>query len=311
MESTPKTGTTSTARELVLSECALLKDDMNTIANAIADECGQNVPYVASINLSEFPSVIELIEDAEQDEKEKENILSTCRFLAENGNKFPVGMKDASYEEFRAYALEHAEEILREIREDIEYDYEDATGRPFRESAADEDARTLRENEDTALLTLRLLDKHGVTFSVGKYDGSRDTLSVTGVAKDLIGLSPGGVQITDALIHLCCDQGYYTIHYKSERGPFTAAGMFDGAKQKVTPEDVENFPYNLLYERQPDFLTKILAACDEAGRVPTYIEVSTTAAKVPEPDCGSPDGGGSENQPGKSHFSKPIKHTIF
>lgn len=280
MESTPKTGTTPTARDLVLSECTRLCNDIEAIADAIAEECGQNVPYVASINLSEFPSVIELIEDAEQDEKDKESILSTCRFLAANGNKFPVGMKDASYGEFRAYALEHTEEILREIREDVESDYEDAMGRPFRESSVDKEARTLRENTDTvldtALTTLRLLNKHGVLYSVGEYDGSRDTLSVTGVAKDFIGLSPGGAQITDALVHLCCDQGYYTIHYESERGPFTAAGMFDGAKQEVTPEDIENFPYNLLYKRQPDFLTKILAACNEAGLVPTYIEVSTT-----------------------------------
>ena len=275
MESTPKTGTAAKADGHILSECARLRDDMKTIADTIAKECGHNVPYMLV-----SPFILSLIEDGERDEKEKEDILSICRWLAANGKKFPSEMEDASYGEFRAYALEHAEEILREIREDVESDYEDAMGRPFRESSVDKEARTLRDNTDTvldtALTTLRLLNKHGVLFSVGEYDGSRDTLSVTGVAKDLIGLSPDGAQITDALVHLCCDQGYYTIHYESERGPFTAAGMFDGAKQEVTPEDVENFPYNLLYERQPDFLTKILTACDEAGRVPTYIEVSTT-----------------------------------
>ena len=118
-------------------ECLL--EDMDEIADAIADECGHNVPYVPSIDLSEFPFVIELLKDDEKDEKEKENILSTCRFLAENGNKFPETMKNASYKEIRTYALEHEDEILADIRRDVEYDYEDATGRPFRESAADED----------------------------------------------------------------------------------------------------------------------------------------------------------------------------
>lgn len=137
----------SAMEERRYSKRARLLEDMEEIADAIADECGQNVPYVASIDLSEFPFVIELLEDKGWDEKEKETILSTCRFLAENGNKFPVEMKNASFEEFRAYALEHEDIIIKEIRGDVEYDYEDATGRPFRESAADEDARTPRENE--------------------------------------------------------------------------------------------------------------------------------------------------------------------
>ena len=111
-----------------------LEDDMVEIADAIGEEKGQNVPYVASINLSEFPWVLELLkedDEREWDGKSRENILDTCRFLAWNGNKFPEEMKDATFEQFLAYAREHEDEILDEIREDVEDDYEDAVGSKF------------------------------------------------------------------------------------------------------------------------------------------------------------------------------------
>jgi hypothetical protein len=40
-------------------------------------------------------------------------------------------MKDATLEQFLAYAREHEDEILDEIREDVEDDYEDAVGGKF------------------------------------------------------------------------------------------------------------------------------------------------------------------------------------
>lgn len=117
-----------------------LEDDMVEIADAIGEEKGQNVPYVASINLSEFPWVVELLKDDDErnlettiwnGEKYADIILSTCRFLAWNGNKFPKEMKDATLEQFLAYAREHEDEILDDIREDVEDDYEDAMGSKF------------------------------------------------------------------------------------------------------------------------------------------------------------------------------------
>lgn len=116
------------AESLRYSKRQRLLDDMEEIAGAIADEKGQNVPYCASIDLSVFPLVVELLNGPGG---EGADTLSTCRFLAANGNKFPEEMKEASLEEFRAYALEHEDEILDDIREDVEYDYEDSVGRKF------------------------------------------------------------------------------------------------------------------------------------------------------------------------------------
>ncbi len=261
-----------------------LEDDMDEIADAIAEEKGQNVPYVASIDLSEFPWVIELLKDPEEmdwNEKNIENIIDTCRFLASNGNKFPKEMKDATFEQFLAYAREHEDEILDEIRKDVENDYKDSVGAEFgtnpRKTSLQEIEReheqVLKENEKIAFLAIRYLADTNLPFSEARYDRRSDRLTIR-MNQYTLGCSPTGAKITDASIHLLCDLGYYTIHYESEKGPFTAAGLFNGNSREEIENAASHYEGNLFYENEPDFLHLILEACDKAGRVPTHIKLT-------------------------------------
>lgn len=110
---------------------------MPVMEDAVTDAYGMNVPYVPSINFSVFPTVIELAFTPEERERliqrplpEKE-ALDILQFLAANGNKFPQDMRNASLDAFKVYIAEHRDEIIRDIRENLEFDYEDATGRKF------------------------------------------------------------------------------------------------------------------------------------------------------------------------------------
>lgn len=249
-----------------------LEDDMVEIADAIAEEKGQNVPYVASIDLSEFPWVLELLkEDGERDWKEedrRELILDTCRFLAANGNKFPTEMEEASFEEFLAYAREHEDDILDEIRKDVESDYEDATGHAFPSLDGTESRYILLENkaagEEAARLCLLLPQVRGAA-----YDTRGDTLDVT-VKSGTLGKSPRLARNESAFVHLCPDYGYYTVHYETGKGPLTIGGMFDG--NDGVAEEITGYPY--IHEKEPEWLVPLLDACYKAGRDPSWIRVT-------------------------------------
>ena len=110
-----------------------LRSDMDIIADAVADAMGMRMTYVQSMNQSLFPRLLDIILD---EDEEDESALSDLRFLAENGNKLPVDLKTASYEDIRSYVLEHAEDIIGEVRADIYGDYEDACGKRFRRAKA-------------------------------------------------------------------------------------------------------------------------------------------------------------------------------
>lgn len=79
-----------------------LRSDMDIIADAVADAMGMNITYVQSMNGSLFPRLLDIILDEDEDD---ENALSDLRFLAENGNKLPVDLKTASYEDIRSYEI--------------------------------------------------------------------------------------------------------------------------------------------------------------------------------------------------------------
>lgn len=110
-----------------------LRADMEVIYNAVADAMGMRITYAQSMNGSLFPRLVDIILD---EDEEDEIALSNLRFLAENGNKLPVGLKTASYEDIRSYVLEHAEDIIGEVRADIYADYKDACGKKFRRARA-------------------------------------------------------------------------------------------------------------------------------------------------------------------------------
>lgn len=261
---------------------------IDEVAGLIAEEKGHNVPYCESMDVSYLPIIIDIAGDTETKDilddynASEESLLGDLQFLARNGRVLPESLAEADFETFRAYAKGHKDELFREIQEIFE-DYKKCYGNEaddLEDNDEDEDERIHRENKETAYSTIDLMKNHGVNFRFGWYQTENDTITVTGVTKDLLGLSPKGAQITDAVIHLVIDYAYYTIQYDSDKGPFKAAGMFDGAKEgEITPEDVEYFLYSILHKRQPDFLTKLLAACDEAGRVPTYIHISTREYK--------------------------------
>lgn len=103
--------------------------DMEVIYNAVADAMGMRITYVQSMNGSLFPRLVDIILD---EDEEDEIALSNLRFLAENGNKLPVDLRTASYEDIRSYVLEHAGEIMDSIRIDVCADYKDACGKKFR-----------------------------------------------------------------------------------------------------------------------------------------------------------------------------------
>lgn len=110
-----------------------LRSDMDVIADAVADAMGMRITYVQSTNQSLFPRLVDIILD---EDEEDESALGDLRFLAENGNKLPVDLKTASYEDIRSYVLEHAEDIIGEVRADIYADYKDACGKKFRRARA-------------------------------------------------------------------------------------------------------------------------------------------------------------------------------
>lgn len=111
-----------------------LSGDLDLIYDAVADEMGMRISYIQSMNGSLFPGLIDVM----LGEKIPEDELEGYRFLAENDNKLPSSLKNSSAEEIENYILEHAEEIIEEIRSDAEMDYYDATGENFREERIDE-----------------------------------------------------------------------------------------------------------------------------------------------------------------------------
>lgn len=116
-----------------LMKARRLRADMDIIADAVAGAMGMRITYVQSTNQSLFPRLVDIILD---EDEEDENALGDLHFLAENGNKLPVDLKTASYEDIRSYVLEHAEEIMDSIRIDVYADYKDACGKKFRRAKA-------------------------------------------------------------------------------------------------------------------------------------------------------------------------------
>ena len=110
---------------------------MPLMEEAVSDAYGMNVPYVPSINFTVFPTVLELAFTQEEWERliqrplDEKEALEDLQFLAANRNKFPQDMRNAGLDAFKAYIADHRDEIVRKIREDLEYDYKCATGKKF------------------------------------------------------------------------------------------------------------------------------------------------------------------------------------
>lgn len=93
---------------------------MNLISeasDAIAEAQGMNVSYCESMDMDLFPVVVDVIDDA-YDDDEIEGVLPDLQFLAWSGRLIPKEYENADYQEIRAYLVENKEEILREIAED-------------------------------------------------------------------------------------------------------------------------------------------------------------------------------------------------
>lgn len=113
-------------------------DDMDAIAEAVAEEAGQNLPYCPSIDFSVFPYLVALLFDEEQRKAngcdfldQGDETLNTLRFLADNGRLIPTTLKGADMETYEKYIRYHEDGILDEIREDIEGYYEEYTGQKW------------------------------------------------------------------------------------------------------------------------------------------------------------------------------------
>lgn len=111
-------------------------DDMDAIAEVVAEEAGQNLPYCPSIDFSVFPYLVALLFDEEQRKAngcdfldQGDETLNTLRFLADNGRLIPTTLKGADMETYEKYIRYHEDDILDEIREDIEGYYEDSVGK--------------------------------------------------------------------------------------------------------------------------------------------------------------------------------------
>lgn len=110
---------------------------MVIMADAIAEEEGQNVPYCASMDFSYLPQILKAImSDDELHENDLEkpvdsDLLDDLRFLARNNRALPEELSESSLEDIRTYIRKHLEDILSDIRSICEEDYEDSLGRPF------------------------------------------------------------------------------------------------------------------------------------------------------------------------------------
>lgn len=115
-----------------------LMDDLDAIAEAIAEEGGMNISYCASIDMTVFPSIVTLALPEEEygaavsSEQDRTDILEDLRFLAKNKNKIPEEYQTATLEEIRKYVLENLAEIFADIRKDANTDYYDYLGEDYR-----------------------------------------------------------------------------------------------------------------------------------------------------------------------------------
>ena len=89
-------------------------DLIEETADIISDKKGMNVSYCESMDMTLFPVVVEAML---YDELE-ENTLGDLHFLAENGRLIPQQYAKATFQEIKAYLLEHKQEILDEIEQD-------------------------------------------------------------------------------------------------------------------------------------------------------------------------------------------------
>ena len=108
-----------------------LQSFIDEVADLIANEKGQNVPYCESMDVSYLPIIVDI---ADEDRTTadivssygttEEDLLDDLRFLARNGRALPEDLAEATFEEFRTYVAAHKEEVLGEI-EGIFQDYYD------------------------------------------------------------------------------------------------------------------------------------------------------------------------------------------
>ena len=84
---------------------------LDEAADLIAEARFMNVSYCESMDMDLLPQVVNLL--LGHDDKVH---LDDLQFLAWNNNLFPESLQQATLEEFRAYANEHREEILKDIQ---------------------------------------------------------------------------------------------------------------------------------------------------------------------------------------------------
>ena len=104
-------------------------------AEVIADDCGMNVPYCESMDMSLFHTPVYAMMDDydfnhfieeeartwnESKDKYLEDYLSDLQFLAKNNRLLPDSLAEATMDEFRAYCKEHRDEILDEIESECQ-----------------------------------------------------------------------------------------------------------------------------------------------------------------------------------------------
>lgn len=117
-----------------------LYEDLNAIAEAIAEAAGHNVGYTASMDLSLYSTVLILSFSEQQLEEneidlsveEEEAQLADLQFLAQNGNLFPESLVHADKKHFKAYLDNHKQEIFAQIRKDCEGHFYEYTGMKFK-----------------------------------------------------------------------------------------------------------------------------------------------------------------------------------
>lgn len=88
---------------------------LSEAADLIAEAHFMNVSYCESMDMDLLPQVVNLL--LGHDSKVR---LDDLQFLAWNNNLFPESLQQGTLEEFRAYANEHKDEILKDIQRTCE-----------------------------------------------------------------------------------------------------------------------------------------------------------------------------------------------
>ena len=88
---------------------------LDEAADLIAEGHFMNVSYCESMDMDLLPQVVNLLLG-----HDSEVHLDDLQFLAWNNNLFPESLQQGTLEEFRAYANEHKDEILKDIQRTCE-----------------------------------------------------------------------------------------------------------------------------------------------------------------------------------------------